>query len=99
MKDIKQWLVDMDNDEELLQKFDSLEDINEIIELAKKEGYEFTEDEFMDLQLELVSGGSVKSFFNTLGNGVRKVVGKAFEINGKILGTMGKLGEGISNFL
>ena len=93
MKDIKQWLIDMENDEELLQKFDSIEDVDEIVDLAKKEGYEFTEEEFMDLQLEMVSGGSVKSFFSKLGKGVRKVIGGAFKLNGKIHETMGKIGE------
>ncbi len=57
MKDLKAFIEDLKSNENLAKKFENVKDSKEIVELAKKEGYEFTEDEFMDLQLSAVSGG------------------------------------------
>ena len=56
-KGIKEWVKDMENNEGLRVKFEGKESSEEIVALAKEEGYEFTVDEFMDLQMEMVSGG------------------------------------------
>ena len=55
-KGIQEWKERISPDEEFAKKFEGLED-SEMMELAKKEGYNFTEDEFMDLKMESVSGG------------------------------------------
>ena len=57
MKGIAEWAMDVDSNEELAKKFEGIEDPKEMVELAKKEGYEFTEQELMDLKMESVSGG------------------------------------------
>lgn len=59
MKGIKEWIADINSNEELMKKFEGIEDSKEVVELAKKEGYEFTEDELMDLKMEAVSGGGI----------------------------------------
>ena len=59
MKGIKEWVEDLASNKELAKKFEGLEDSKEVVNLAKKEGYEFTEDEFMDLRMEAVSGGKI----------------------------------------
>ena len=46
MKGIKDWANDMENNEEVYKKFEGLENVGDIIKLAKEEGYEFTEDDF-----------------------------------------------------
>ena len=55
-KGIKEWKERVTADEEFAKKFEGLEDA-EMVELAKKEGYDFTEDELSDLKMESVSGG------------------------------------------
>ncbi len=56
MKGLKEFIEDLAKDNKLREKFKDLEDVKEIVSLAKKEGYEFTEDEYMDNQMENVSG-------------------------------------------
>lgn len=57
MKGLKEFIEDLAKDNKLREKFKDLKDVKEIVSLAKKEGYEFTEDEYMDKQMENVSGG------------------------------------------
>lgn len=57
MKGLKEFIEDLAKDNKLREKFKDLKDVKEIVSLAKKEGYEFTEDEYMDKQMEAVSGG------------------------------------------
>ncbi len=57
MKGLKEFIEDLAKDNKLREKFKDLKDVKEIVKFAKKEGYEFTEDEYMDKQLENVSGG------------------------------------------
>ena len=59
MKGIKEWANEIENNKEFAKKFEGKENASEIIELAKEEGYEFTEDELMDLKMEVISGGSI----------------------------------------
>lgn len=61
MKGIKEWINEMENNKEFAKKFESKNNIKEVIDLAKKEGYEFTEDDYMDLKMESVSGGGIFS--------------------------------------
>ena len=57
MKGIKDWQKDVEADKELMRKFEDLEEVEDVIKLAEELGYKFTDDEFMDLQMEMVSGG------------------------------------------
>lgn len=78
MKGIKEWAIDVASNEELAKKFEGISDSKKIIELAKKEGYEFTEQELMDLKMEAVSGGKI-DFGKVLDFG-KKVYGKAGDV-------------------
>lgn len=69
-KGIKEWVADMEANEEMLKKFEGLEEPEEIVKLAKELGYEFTEDEFSDMQMDAVSGGfSLGSVFGIVKKG------------------------------
>ena len=68
MKGIKEWANEIENNKEFAKKFEGKENASEIIELAKEEGYEFTEDELMDLKMESVSGG--KGIFRRVIDGI-----------------------------
>ncbi len=57
MKGLKEFLEDLAKDNKLREKFKDLKDVKEIVSLAEKEGYKFTEDEYLDKQMENVSGG------------------------------------------
>lgn len=65
MKGLKEFLEDLAKDNKLREKFKDLRDVKEIVKFAKKEGYEFTEDEYMDKQLDNVSGGVLRVDINT----------------------------------
>ena len=105
MKGIKDWANDMENNEEVYKKFEGLENVGEIIKLAKEEGYEFTEDDFMDLQMEMVSGGGVN--WGKVGNFMKKYVlkptvmaaGGYLIANGGAKKIAGKAAEAFGNFL
>ena len=93
MKGIKEWAMDVDSNEELAKKFEGIEDPKEIVELAKKEGYEFTEDELMDLKMEAVSGGVAwGKIFKTGANGLGSVLGHISKKE-----TWDKIGTGVLN--
>ena len=74
---LKKWLEAMGEDEAFSQKFVELEEPEDVVALANKEGYEFTIDDFMDLEMELVSGGA--NFFEKtnlkIGNAFFKGIG------------------------
>ncbi len=65
MKGLKEFIEDLAKNNKLREKFKDLKDVKEIVKLAKKEGYEFTEDEYMDKQMENVSGGALRAAINT----------------------------------
>lgn len=92
MKGIKEWAMDVDSNEELAKKFEGIENPKEIVDLAKKEGYEFTEEELMDLKMEVVSGGfswnSIKSGLKIGAHGLGTVLGYVTQKN-----TWDKIGE------
>lgn len=57
MKGIQEFLKDLKTNEELAKKFKGVEKAEDIVKLAKENGYEFTEDDYMDAQMDSVSGG------------------------------------------
>ena len=75
MKGIKDFVEALGNEEnvELRKGFEALKDQNdakEVVEFAKKNGYEFTEDEYMDLKMEAVSGGRIS--IGSIWGGIKK---------------------------
>ena len=65
MKGLKEFIEDLAKDNKLREKFKDLKDVKEIVSLAEKEGYKFTEDEYLDKQMENVSGGVLRVDINT----------------------------------
>ncbi len=61
MKGLKEFIEDLAKDNKLREKFKDITDPEEVVKMAKKEGYEFTEDEYLDKQMENVSGGIFKN--------------------------------------
>ncbi len=53
---IDDWVKRVSKDEEFGKKFKG-KNANEISELAKKEGFNFTPEEYMDLRMEAAAGG------------------------------------------
>ena len=59
MKGIKEFLELLKNDKGILAEVEKVQDdASKVVAIAKKHGYEFTEDEYNDLKMEAVSGGS-----------------------------------------
>lgn len=84
-KDIKAWLERMSSDEEFNKKFDGIEDEKEVVALAKKEGYNFTEEELADLKMEAVSGGfSFRGLFGKAAEVATKGAQKLNDINNAV---------------
>ncbi len=52
MKGLKEFIEDLAKDNKLREKFKDLKDVKEIVSLAEKEGYKFTEAEYMDKQIQ-----------------------------------------------
>lgn len=77
-KGIKEWVKDIGANEELAKKFEGKESPEEIIALAKEEGYEFTVDDLMDLKMEAVSGGFVGEVISTGFKIVKNLFGNLF---------------------
>ena len=72
MKGIQEFLKDLKTNEELAKKFKGVEKTEDIVKLAKENGYEFTEDDYMDAQIDSVSGGSFKNFAGDVLNLVKE---------------------------
>lgn len=73
MKDLKAFMEDLTKDNKLAKKFENVVEPQKVAEMAKKEGYEFTVQEYEDLAMAAVNGGfgwndfkkGVSSFVNT----------------------------------
>lgn len=78
MKGIQEFLKDLKTNEELAKKFKGVEEAEAIVKLAKENGYEFTEDDYMDLQMDSVSGGSLGSVVS----GICNFLGENLNVNG-----------------
>ena len=58
MKGLKEFLEDSIKNEELLKEIERVkDDTAKIVEIAKKHGYEFTEEEFENEKMAAVTGG------------------------------------------
>ena len=65
MKGVVDWINEIKQSESFAKKFQGRKTVSEIIALAKKNGYEFSERELKDLDLNSISGGNlidVKTF-------------------------------------
>lgn len=66
MKGIQEFLKDLETNEELAKEFEGVEKEEDIVKLAKEKGYEFTKEDYMDAQMNLVSGGGIGEFIQSV---------------------------------
>ncbi len=59
MNGIKDWVKKASEDKNFAKKFEG-KSAKEVSALAKKEGFSFTPEEFMDLKMEVAAGGGTK---------------------------------------
>lgn len=68
MNGIKEWVKKVSEDKNFAKKFEG-KGAKEVSALAKKEGFNFTPEEFMDLKMEVAAGGGtqedIMSWINT----------------------------------
>ena len=64
MKGLKEFIELLSKDEALKAEVEKVQDdAAKVVEIAKKHGYSFTEDEYNDLKMAAVSGGGAGSEF------------------------------------
>ena len=55
--DIIKWAVKLKHDERTAKKYEGVSTVQEILEKAREDGFNFTEKELLDFNLDLVAGG------------------------------------------
>lgn len=76
MKDINAWAKDLKHNEKTANKYKGVKTVEDILRVAREDGYNFTEKELLDFNLDLVAGGvgdvsvdtNIKSDVNTGSN-------------------------------
>ena len=83
MKGLKEFLEALKENEGLRAEVEKVQDdAKKVVEIAKKHGYSFTEDEYNDLKMAAVSGGAItgQQFVNFINDPKNKeLVDKAFQ--------------------
>ena len=81
MYGVEDWVRDLKFNKKNAEKYKGVETVKEILELAKKDGYDFTEKELLNFNLDLVAGGS-GDFWTTFqfGNS-KKTINKKTNVN------------------
>ena len=87
MKGLKEFLILLSEDKDLFEEVEKVQhDSVKVVEIAKKHGYEFTEDEFEDAKMEVVTGGVVlDKAGELLGGLIRKAAGSAAGVVKKVI--------------
>ena len=57
MQGIKEWIKRMSEDKEFSKKYQNINDNKEIARLAREDGFDITEEEIMDLKMQVAAGG------------------------------------------
>ena len=86
-KGIKEWVAKHSKDGDLAKKYEG-SSADEVSALAKKDGFNFTAEEFMDLQMEAASGGGRLGDFlskatSAVKSGIKKVTKAYKQYKGK----------------
>ena len=58
-KGIIAWAKELKHNEKLAKKFEGVKTVQDILSVAKQNGYEFSEQELVDLDLDAVAGGAL----------------------------------------
>ncbi len=99
MKNTREFLERLVNDENFAKEFDKIKDFETLKEKAKKEGYDISKEEYnklelevekhlSDEQLESASGGSAKQFFKDFGEGFVKGFTGTLNVVGNVVGLL-----------
>ena len=59
-KGLDEWMQDINDDEYLMEAFMNFEDPEDVVKLASKYGYKFTEKELLEGSLAVAAGGKNK---------------------------------------
>ena len=57
--DIIKWAKELKHDEKVARKYEGVTTVKDILQKAREDGYNFTEKELLDFNLDLVAGGAV----------------------------------------
>ena len=63
--DIVKWAVKLKHDKETAKKYEGVSTVQEILKKAREDGFNFTEKELLDFNLDLVAGGAGDNNLNT----------------------------------
>jgi|GEM_PF-2663973 len=74
--DIVDWAKKLKHDEKTAKKYEGVSTVQEILEKAREDGFNFTEKELLDFNLDLVAGGG-----NGSGQGGAVGVGIGFDMD------------------
>lgn len=57
MKDIDTWAKDLKHNENIANKYKGVKTVEDILKVAKKDGYKFTKKDLLDFNLDMIAGG------------------------------------------
>ena len=58
-KDINAWAKDLKHNEKTANKYKGVKTVEDILRVAREDGYNFTEKELLDFNLDMVAGGNL----------------------------------------
>ena len=58
-KDINAWAKDLKHNEKTANKYKGVKTVEDILRVAREDGYNFTEKELLDFNLDMVAGGDL----------------------------------------
>lgn len=64
-KDINAWAKDLKHNEKTANKYKGVKTVEDILRVAREDGYNFTEKELLDFNLDMVAGGALGTSVNT----------------------------------
>lgn len=67
--DIVKWAVKLKHDKETAKKYEGVSTVQEILKKAREDGFNFTEKELLDFNLDLVAGGEGVGNMGDVGSG------------------------------
>lgn len=66
MSDIQEWAKDLKHNEKTANKYKGVKTVEDILRVAHRDGYTFTEKELLDFNLDMVAGGDGSGTTNNI---------------------------------
>lgn len=92
---LKEWIKKVAEDKNFAKKFEG-KNAKEVSRIAKEEGYEFTPEEYMDLQMEAAAGGNFDDWWNKAEDFVNNASDKAVKV-AKVVGKTAEFANTMSD--